>query len=365
LPLLFWRPPKLAEGAPAQRARANRSTRLSIVCLLLLLLYLALSYRRVVPGRIFSSDQPYFPDVPGSGIPVGYSAALEAMDEPSLWKISQRGRDAVYRFLRVPSSIGRPLAVRITRTGDGAELLMIELDGELTSQTSNRARTERKVLLSLAQWSDVDSLAERAGFWELPTPDNRVISDGTALIVEAVRGGLYHVVHRQSPPPGPYRSLCRYLLALSGPGHPLLMGEHETLSVGLGCFVLVKSRKLALAVRFLEHTPVGHSGSDYNGATYEWFLQADGSGDFTRDNLASGKGEVRGDQKQRWDEVVIACGPVALQWSQCYTDSDYVGVHRTDCKIDRFDVIAIAASDWSERSKIQLDNKYLNWSIAD
>jgi hypothetical protein len=80
-------------------------------------------------------------------------------------------------------------------------------------------------------------------------------------------------------------------------------------------------------------------------ATYEWFLQADGSGDFTRDNLASGKGEVRGDQKQRWDEVVIACGPVALQWSQCYTDSDYVGVHRTDCKIDRFDVIAIAASD--------------------
>jgi hypothetical protein len=34
-------------------------------------------------------------------------------------------------------------------------------------------------------------------------------------------------------------------------------------------------------------------------------------------------------------------------------------------QIDRFDVIAIAASDWSERSKIQLDNKYLNWSIAD
>jgi hypothetical protein len=85
----------------------------------------------------------------------------------------------------------------------------------------------------------------------------------------------------------------------------------------------------------------------------------------TRDNVASGKAEVRGDPKQRWDKVVIVFGPLALQWSQCYTDSDYVGVHRADCKIDRFDVIAIAASDWRERSKIQLDNKYLIWSIAD
>jgi hypothetical protein len=64
----------------------------------------------------------------------------------------------------------------------------------------------------------------------MPSQDDRMISDGTAPIVEGVRGGLYHGVHRQSPPPGPYRSLCCYVLALSGLGHPPLMGEHEPLS---------------------------------------------------------------------------------------------------------------------------------------
>jgi len=188
---------------------------------------------------------------------------------------------------------------------------MIELDDESGSQT-NPVRAERRVSLSLAQWADLDNLAERAGFWGMPSRGDRVISDGTALIVEGVRGGLYHGVHRQSPPPGPYLRLCCYLLALSGPGHPILMGVREPLPVGLGHFALVKTRNLALAVRFLEHTRIGRGGSDYGGATYEWFLQADGSGDFNRDNVASGKGEALADPAKPWDQIAIVCGPLTL-----------------------------------------------------
>jgi hypothetical protein len=332
--------------------------------LLLVYWYLNPPYWRTIPFRPYFPDQSYFSDHADNGIPVGYSAALVAMGEPSLWRISRHERGAAYRFLRVPSSVGRSYAVRITRTGNGAELRMIELEEESGSQTKP-ARAEKRVSLSLAQWADLDNLAERARFWEMPSLDDRAISDGTALIVEGVRGGLYHGVHRQSPPPGPYLRLCCYLLALSGPGHPILMGNREPLPVGLGHFALVKTRNLALAVRFLEHTRIGRGGSDYGGASYEWFLQADGSGDFNRDNLASGKSEALVDPAHPWDQVVIACGPLTLKWTQCYTDSDYVSVQRADCKIDPFDVVAIAASDWGQRSEVQIDNKYLIWSVND
>jgi hypothetical protein len=319
---------------------------------------------RRVPSRPYFSDQAFFSDHADDGIPAVYSAALVAMGEPSLWRTSRRERAAAYRFLCVHSQVGRSYAVRITRTGNGAELRMIELEEESGSQTKS-IRAERRVLLSLAQWADLDNLAERAGFWGMPSRDDRVISDGTALIVEGVRGGLYRGVHRQSPPPGPYLRLCCYLLALSGPRHPVLMGDREPLPVGLGRFALVKTRNLTLAVRFLEHTRIGRGGSDYGGATYEWFLQADGSGDFNRNNVTSGQGEALADPAHPWDQVVIVCGPLTLKWTQCYTDCDYVSVQRADCKIDPFDVVAIAASDWSQRSEAQIDNKYLIWSVLD
>jgi hypothetical protein len=365
LPSFLQRTTNSADGAPTRHLRPNRALRLTIALLVSLCVCLVLLNWRLAPGLARYDDRPYFPDDTAMGTRVAYAApVLESMGEPSLWRLSQRGQDAAYRFLCVPSLIGRPLAVRITRKGDGAELRMIELDNHADSRT-DRVRTERKLTLSLAQWADLDSLAERAGFWAMPSQDNRVISDGTAMIVEGVRGGLYHGVHRQSPPPGPYRRLCYYVLALSGLSDSKLVGNHEPLAVGLGQFALVKTRKLALAVRFLEHSQVGLGGSDYNGATYEWFLQGDGSGDFSRENVASGKGEVVGNPDERWDQVVITCGPMALTWAQCYSDSDYLSVRRTECKVDRFDVVAIAASDWSKRSELKVDDKYVIWSVVD
>jgi hypothetical protein len=128
---------------------------------------------------------------------------------------------------------------------------------------------------------------------------------------------------------------------------------------------VVRSRNHALALRFLRHTQVDAGGSDYNGASYEWFLQMDGSGDFTRDNLKSGKREVVGDPNERWDNVSIKCGPITLEWSQGYLDQDRLSVRRTECDVDPFDVVAFAVSDWSKPSEIQVDNKYLLWSVGD
>jgi hypothetical protein len=129
---LFLRSSKLAGESPAQGVRAKRVIGLGVVFFILLLVYLILSNWRVNSGLAGFVDRPYFPEDAGIGRRGGYaSPVLESMGEPSLWKLSQRGRDAAYRFLCVPSMIGRPFAVRITRAADGAELRIIELDKEI------------------------------------------------------------------------------------------------------------------------------------------------------------------------------------------------------------------------------------------
>ena len=356
MPSLFRRAVKPAARSPQWRALAT------LVTLLLLLSYLMLRYWRVVPDLPSLLDHPYFPGGTDNGIP-GYCAnELEAMGEPSLWKLSRRGRGAAYRFLCVPS-FSRSYAVRVTKSHDGAELRMVELVDESGSRT-NQVKAERKFSLSLGQWADLDALAEKAGFWGMPAADVSVICDGAALVVEGVRDGRYLGVHRQSPPPGPYRRLCLYLLALAGPGHPNLDEDHEPLSVGLGHFAVVRARTLALAVRFVEHTHIGRGGSDYGGATYEWILQTDGSGDFSRGNVVGGKGRVLGAPNYRPEEMAMVCGPLTLEWGPCYTDRDYLSVRRAECKIDQSDVIGIADSDWIHLSNVDIDNKYLLWSYG-
>jgi len=88
LPSLFRRPPKLAERSPARRTRVRGAVLLGI--LLLVYWYLNPPYRRTIPFRTYFSDQAHFSDHANNGIPVGYSAALVTMGEPSLWRTSRR-----------------------------------------------------------------------------------------------------------------------------------------------------------------------------------------------------------------------------------------------------------------------------------
>jgi hypothetical protein len=98
----------------------------------------------------------------------------------------------------------------------------------------------------------------------------------------------------------------------------------------LGRFVLVRSGKAACALRFTEY----HSGQDAKPPTtfssgeesqyaeYEWFYQADGSGNFRAANAESGtgklsKGPLRGIGRLAFQtgNTTIKCGPLTLGWS--------------------------------------------------
>ncbi len=366
-----WKTRRLPWGGrfprdPAVDAAARASRRGAMRPGLLVSLALAIGVwsclnRGSAPPRPPLTDHPYFPDRPGyEAIGLG-SAALGTMGEPSLWKHSRADRHAAaFRLLCVPSSSGS-FAVRIVRTGTGADVRAVKVAGSSDSST-DRIQSEKILHLTPAQWDDLDALADRCGFWDTAPRDERVISDGTAVIVEGVREGRYHAVHRQSPDSGPYRRLCIHLLGLSGLDRRVSWGSREPLSLPLGRFALVKTRTLALAIRFVNHTRIGRGGSDYGGATYEWFLQTDGSGDLRRDNVVEGYGETRGSPAYRPEDMEIPCGPLAVRWSPCYSDLDYVGVVRAKCKVGRADVIGAAVSDWTRREDININDKSLWWS---
>ncbi len=145
-----------------------------------------------------------------------YSEHLDAMDEPSLWKLSQRDRDAtVYRLLWLPS-FHHPVCVRIARTAEGARLRARVLDGK-GGYEPGRVAVDRNIALADEEWMTLDRHLEQAEFWAMTTrsADDGGVEDGAQLIVEGIKGGTYHVVDRQMPDPA-YNKLCRHMLDLTG-----------------------------------------------------------------------------------------------------------------------------------------------------
>jgi len=75
-----------------------------------------------------------------------------------------------------------------------------------------------------SQWSQLLSLAKAASYWELSTDGSTawkgrhvdVATDGADWILEGVLGHRYHLVHRHSPESSKFKSLCLYILQISG-----------------------------------------------------------------------------------------------------------------------------------------------------
>jgi hypothetical protein len=145
----------------------------------------------------------------------GYSVFLRAAGEPSLCLLAREDRAAtVFRFLWLPS-FDHPLTVRAFKTGNGARLEAVVLDGK-GGYEPGRVAIARAVELSESQWKGLERHLEATAFWEMPTevpePDG---SDGDFCIFEGVKDGRHHIVDRWSPEPA-YTTLCRYMLDLTG-----------------------------------------------------------------------------------------------------------------------------------------------------
>src|SRR5262245_42348787 len=124
-----------------------------------------------------------------------YYIHLAAMEEPSLSCGALEDTEA-YRFLWLRSS-HNPIAVRVFRRGVDYSLEAVILDGNGGYEPGHVSRRVTKTL-SRDQWQAVIAGLEGVQFWQMATQCDELGLDGAQWIVEARRGGRYHIVDRWS-----------------------------------------------------------------------------------------------------------------------------------------------------------------------
>jgi len=137
------------------------------------------------------------------------------MGEPSI-SCGPITEGETYRFVWL-RTFHRSIAVRISRSGGGARLLMIELTGSGGYDPGAVARRVESTL-SDGDWQALMAGLGQIRFWEMPTQltSLELGLDGAQWIIEGRRGSEYHVVDRWSPREGPYREAALSFLKLAG-----------------------------------------------------------------------------------------------------------------------------------------------------
>jgi hypothetical protein len=145
----------------------------------------------------------------------------------------------------------------------------------------------------------------------------------------------------------------------------------------LNKFILAKKGTDVCAIRFTDFhrdydekpATLFQSGTENKYADYEWFYQGDGSGDFTKANVMSGKGRAHsgptigfGHNITLWrspDKWWVECGNAFSIWWAYPTGlgfQSYVnGGFRDDIDLE------LAGTNWSVLNDINIHNSKLHW----
>jgi len=167
-----------------------------------------------------SLQQTYFPNDAFNGYRLRnsftmewYSRDLKALDEPSLWELSQHDNQVVvYRFLWI-RAFDNPIVVRVTIAANGTANVVVKM-GEVGKGSPGRLIRNERHDLPAAIIADLAARIQGTNFWNVPTVEsmNGVGLDGAEWVLEGVSEGNYHVVVRWSPEKGSYRKLCLFFI---------------------------------------------------------------------------------------------------------------------------------------------------------
>ncbi|MCA9663624.1 MAG: hypothetical protein KC486_35165 [Myxococcales bacterium] len=121
-----------------------------------------------------------------------FEPALSALHEPAL--VAESGAHVV-RVLVLPS-FDHPLSMRVKIRRSGRGVLIVRRASGWGGYDPGYLARARRVPLSRAKVRRLLFLLERADFWVSgATFGYPGRNDGTTVVLEAVRGGQYHVVH--------------------------------------------------------------------------------------------------------------------------------------------------------------------------
>jgi len=151
----------------------------------------------LAPKALFGADT-YFPKGTVSDFEqTWYAAHLSAMKEPVL---ASRGADKshfAFRILYLPTW-GRPVAVRIEKTGERIVLRSVMLSGD-GGYGPGTVKDEKESTITATEFASLLGEIRKSGFWELSPKDEVIGFDGSQLIIEAIQDGKHVVFVRWTP----------------------------------------------------------------------------------------------------------------------------------------------------------------------
>jgi len=151
-----------------------------------------------------------------------YVPHLRAMREPSLWELSKSAPAQSYRFLWL-RTFHHPVSARLDIAGDGTAELVVKVLSGAGGYGPGHLIQNRKIRVEKESIEHFLELLSNADFWNAPTEQelDGVGCDGAQWIIEAAKGGQYHVVDRWSPEEGdPYRKAALFLAITLGGLNP-------------------------------------------------------------------------------------------------------------------------------------------------
>ncbi len=150
-----------------------------------------------------------------------------------------------------------------------------------------------------------------------------------------------------------------------------------SVSAPLGRFLLVRQGTALGAVRFThfhrdpDQKPgeVLVPGADRTTAEYDWYLQGDGSGDFTKPNVTYGHGKLRDARGVRIGRFVfnpfaavhVKCGPLVVRWR--YPTALVFNMDVLDPRVE--DALALAPTKAAYIRDVHLRKMHLTWYRVD
>ena len=146
-------------------------------------------------------DDSYFPiktNAGGEGVTAfeskWFGKSLQRMHEPRLRGFAKDVNADVYRIMMLPSW-GNPIVVRVERHGELYSLSARRLDGN-GGYDPGKLIEVKDIELSADDSKFVAVLIQNLNFFQLPTDDDVIGTDGDTWIFEGVSRGKYHVAVR-------------------------------------------------------------------------------------------------------------------------------------------------------------------------
>jgi hypothetical protein len=203
--------------------------RLGVLSLLLLLVIVGSSFS----PHLLASDLPgdYFPDgtIDNFSVTRWYGKYLSAMEEPSLYRLSQREPAAqVYRVTYLPP-YSPYLALKLEVHSDGSGLLELKKMEQVYVHSGDSdyvpGRMVRKAtfIISRKGVNEFQVLLTNIGFWHLPSRGKYTALGGLGgdmYLYEGADHGSYHVVEVPEPDNPSLISPGHYLMKLVGEREP-------------------------------------------------------------------------------------------------------------------------------------------------